>query len=425
MSFEQFTQFLPNEGIKIVLVLFLAFLIGLEREERKANDSHYAFGGVRSYPLIALIGYTIALLAGKQLLPEVLGLLVVGGFLMLSYWHKVSTQKAEDKPGVTSELSGLITYLVGSLIFHDHFWIATTITVASLLLLELKEVLEGLTQRIDSHEILTFTKFLLLTVVILPVLPNQDFGRFMINPFKTWLVVVAVSTVSYGSYLILQVTKESGILLSAILGGIYSSTATTVALSKRSSREGSHPHLFAGAILLASAFMFLRITILIGIFNWRIMQLLAGPFLTLAVAAGVTGFLWSRRPDGPREKMQRQYKHENPLELRSAFLFAALFLVILILTRLAFSYMGNRGAYILAAIIGFADVDPYILSMTQSGGSTTQLGVSAGAILLAVASNNLAKGIYAFSFANRRTGVQSLILMIVLALAGLLPLFWL
>jgi uncharacterized membrane protein (DUF4010 family) len=425
MSFEQFTRFLPNEGIKIVLTLFLAFLIGLEREEHKANESHYSFGGVRTYPLIALIGYAIALLAGKQLLPEILGFLVVGGFLMLSYWYKVNTQKAEDKPGVTSELSGLITYLVGSLVFHDYFWIATTITVASLLLLELKEVLEGLTRRIDAHEILTFTKFLLLTAVILPVLPNHGFGRFLINPFKTWLVVVAVSTVSYGSYLLLQVTKESGILLSAVLGGIYSSTATTVALSKRSSREGSHPHLFAGAILLASAFMFLRITILVGIFNWQLLKMLAGPFLTLAVAAGVTGFFWSRRPDGLREKLVRQYKHENPLELRSAFLFAGLFLVILILTRLAFSYMGNRGTYILGAIVGFADVDPFILSMTQSDGATTRLSVSAGAIIIAVASNNLAKGIYAFSFGSRRAGMQGLILLTVLALAGLIPLLWL
>jgi uncharacterized membrane protein (DUF4010 family) len=425
MPFEQFTQFLPAEGIKIVLALFLGFLIGLEREERKASDAHYAFGGVRTFPLIALIGYAIALLAGEQNLPEILGFLVVGGFLMVSYWYKVNTQQAADKPGVTSELSGLITYLVGSLVFHGYFWIATTLTVASLLLLELKDVLEGLTQRINAHEILTFTKFLLLTVVILPVFPNKDFGPFLINPFKTWLVVVAVCTVSYGSYLLLQVTRGSGILLSAILGGIYSSTATTVALAKRSSREDSQPHLFAGAILLASAFMYLRITILVGIFNWKLLHLLGVPFLILAVAAAVIGFFWSRRPDGSHEKLQRQYKHENPLELRSAFLFAGLFLGILILTRLAFSYMGNRGAYILGAIIGFADVDPFILSMTQSDGATVGLSVSAGAILLAVASNNVAKGIYAFSFGTRRTGVQSLLLLTALAIAGLIPLLWL
>jgi uncharacterized membrane protein (DUF4010 family) len=421
--FEQFVQFLPTEGFKIVLVLFLAFLIGLEREEHKASPLHYSFGGIRTFPLIALIGYSIALLTGRQLLPEILGLLVVGGFLMLSYWHKISNRQADEMPGVTTELSGLVTYLVGSLVCHDYFWIATTLTVASMLLLELKEVLEGLTKRIAPHEILTFTKFLLLTAVVLPVLPNQPFGRFLINPFKTWLVVVAVSTVSYGSYLLLQFTKESGIQLSAVLGGIYSSTATTVALAKRSARE-AHPHLFAGSILLASAFMYLRLIILVGIFNWRLMRLLAGPFLALAAAASVTGLLWARRSDGPLEELQREFHHGNPLEMKAAFFFAGLFLAILIVTKLVFSYLGSKGAYLLGAVIGFADVDPFIMSMTQTGGLTEQLSVSAGAIVLATASNNLAKGLYAYFFGSRSAGREGLVLLILLSLAGLLPLFW-
>jgi uncharacterized membrane protein (DUF4010 family) len=424
MQIEKLIQFLPAEGIKIVLVLFLAFLIGLEREERKVSESHYSFGGVRSFPLIGLISYCIALLSGQQILAEILGFLAVGGFLMLSYWHKLSTKQALAMPGIAAELSGLITYLVGSLVYHDYFWIATTLTVASMLLLELKEVLEGLTQRIAPHEILTFTKFLLLTAVILPILPNQPFGPFQINPFKTWLVVVAVSTVSYGSYLLLLATKGSGILLSAVLGGIYSSTATTVALAKRSTRE-EHPSLFAGATLLASAFMYLRITILVAIFNWQLMRLIALPFLFLALAAAAVGLLWARRPDGQPEKLQRQYQHENPLELRAAFFFAAIFLIILIATRYVFSYMGNRGAYVLGAVIGFADVDPFIMSLTQTAGLPAQLGVSAGAIVLAAASNNIAKGIYSYAFGSRRTGRQGLILLALLAAAGLIPLLWL
>jgi uncharacterized membrane protein (DUF4010 family) len=422
MLFDQFVQFLPTEGIKIVLVLFLAFLIGLEREEHKANKTHYSFGGVRTFPLIALIGYSIALLTGRQLWPEILGFVAVAGFLMLSYWRKVTSSTEEEMPGVTSELSGLITYLIGPLVYHDYFWIATTLTVASMLLLELKDVLEGLTKRIEPREILTFTKFLLLTAVILPVLPNQAFGRFQINPFKTWLIVVAVSSVSYGSYLLLQFTKGSGIQLSAVLGGIYSSTATTVALAKRSTHE-THPHLFAGSILLASAFMYLRLTILIGIFNWGLMRSLAVPFISLAVAAGVTGLIWSRRQDGPHEALHRQYHHGNPLEMRAAFFFAALFIVILVFTKLVFSYMGNRGAYLLGAVIGLADVDPFIMSMTQAAGVTAQLQVSAGAIILATTSNNLAKGIYAWCFASRGTGREAFVLMVALAVAGLIPFF--
>jgi uncharacterized membrane protein (DUF4010 family) len=182
--------------------------------------------------------------------------------------------------------------------------------------------------------------------------------------------------------------------------------------------------LFSGATLLASAFMYLRLTILIAIFNWKLARLLAIPFLILAAAAAIAGLLWARRPNGPTEELKRQYQHENPLEMRAAFLFAGIFLIILIVTKLAFSYMGNRGAYILGAIIGFADVDPFIMSMTQTAGATAQLNVSAGAIVLAAASNNIAKGIYAYSFGSRNAGRQSLLLLFLLAIAGLVPLIW-
>ena len=177
-------------SLKIVLVLFLSFLIGLQREEHKAAGVSYSFGGVRTFPLIGLIGYSIALISGSQLLPLTVGFLVVAAFLLLSYWHKLSSTQTA---GVTSEMSGLTTFLVGALVYYGHFWIATTLSVASLLLLDLKAALEKLAVRIAPQEILTFAKFLLLTGVILPVLPNQEFGRFHINPFKTWLVVVAVS----------------------------------------------------------------------------------------------------------------------------------------------------------------------------------------------------------------------------------------
>ncbi|MEJ2110418.1 MAG: DUF4010 domain-containing protein, partial [Acidobacteriota bacterium] len=342
MHFDQFVQFLPSEGIKIILVLFLSFLIGLEREEQKATQGHYSFGGVRTFPLIGLTGYAVALLGDRQLLPEILGFLVVGGFLMLSYWQKVRLYRTGEMPGVTSEISGLITYLVGALVVRDYFWIATTLTVASILLLELKEVLEGLTKRIAPNEILTFTKFLLLTAVILPVLPNSDFGPFSINPFKTWLVVVAVCAVSYISYILMRITKESGIMISAVLGGIYSSTATTVALAKHSIGE-RQPHLFSGATLLASSFMYMRLTVLIGIFNWDLALLLGGPFLGLAGLSAVTAIFWARRRDGSSDKLQRRYENNNPLELRAAFFFAGIFLLILVLTKLAFSYLGTSG----------------------------------------------------------------------------------
>ncbi len=415
-------RWLPPDAVKILLVLFLSFLIGLEREERKTVAGSYSFGGVRTFPLIGFIGYSIALLSGTQLLPVAVGFLVVGGFLLLSYWHKLSRAEAA---GATSEMSGLTTYLVGALVCYDHLWIATALSVASLLLLELKAGLEALAQRTAPLEILTFAKFLLLSAVILPALPNQQFGRFHINPFKTWLVVVAVSTISYGSYVLQKVTKErGGVLLAAFLGGAYSSTATTIVMSRRAARE-QHPHLFAGGILIASGVMYLRLVALLTLFNRPLGAMIAPAFLVLAAIAILTGWLWSRRPDADASPIKREFEPGNPLELLAAFLFALFFLGMLVATQLAVTYLGRAGVNILAAIMGVTDVDPFIMGMTQAAGTLTPLKVAATAVMIAAASNNLIKGIYSYSLADRKTGIQSLSLLIGLAVAGLVPLLWL
>lgn len=415
-------RLLPPDAFKIVLTLFLSFLIGLEREERKSAGGRYSFGGVRTFPLIGLLGYSIALLSGAQLIPVIIGFLVVGGFLLLSYSHKLSQ---DETAGITSEMSGLATYLVGALVFYDHFWIATTLSVASLLLLELKAGLEALAGRTAPLEILTFSKFLLLSVVILPILPNQQFGRFHVNPFKTWLVVVAVSAISYGSYVLQKVTKNrGGVILASFLGGAYSSTVTTVAMSRRAARE-QRPHLFAGGILIASGMMYLRLVALVVIFNRQLGAMLAPAFLALAAAAIAFGWFWSRRPDAIQSQVKREFEPGNPLELGAAFLFALLFLVMLIATQLAVTYLGHAGVNILAAIMGVADVDPLIMGMTQSAGTLTPFKVAAIAILIAAASNNVAKGVYSYTLADRPTGRQSLPFLVALAVAGLIPMFWL
>jgi len=298
------------------------------------------------------------------------------------------------------------------------------LSVASLILLDLKEALEKLAVRIGAQEILTFAKFLFLTGVILPVLPNHEFSRFHINPFKTWLVVVAVSTISYGSYVLQKVTKQQGgVVLAALLGGAYSSTVTTVVMARRAARE-RHPHLFAGGILIASGVMYLRLVALLALFNRQLMSLLAIPFLALAGLAVGLGWLWTRRADPSAQAVQREFEPKNPLELLAAFLFAALFLAMVVTTQLAVTYLGKAGVNTLAAIMGVTDVDPFIMGMTQAAGALTPLKVAAGAVLIAAASNNLVKGIYAYSLADRETGRQSLALLAALASAGLTPLFW-
>jgi uncharacterized membrane protein (DUF4010 family) len=339
-------QQIPPQAVQIVLVLFLSFLIGLEREERKAAGGPYSFGGVRTFPLIGLIGYSSALISGSQMLPVAIGFLVVAGFLLLSYWHKISTAEAA---GVTSEMSGLATFMVGALVCYGHLWIATALGVASLLLLDLKAGLEKLAVRIAPNEILTFSKFLFLSAVILPILPNQQFTQFHINPFKTWLVVVAISTISYLSYVLQKMTKgQGGVVLAALLGGAYSSTVTTVVMAKRAARE-HQPHLFAGGILIASGVMYLRLVILLALFNRQLMMLLYIPFLVLAGLAVGMGWLWTLRADKNTQEVKREYEAKNPLELLTAFLFAGLFLGMLVATQLAVTYLGSTASVFTAA----------------------------------------------------------------------------
>ncbi len=418
---DNLQQLLPPEGLKILLTLFLCFLIGLEREEHRAAGQRYTFGGVRTFPLIGLIGYAMALLSGTQLLPLTFGFGVIGAFLWLSYRHKLETY---NEAGVTTEVSGLITYVIGALVSRDQMWIATTIAVIAMLLLELKEFLENLTTRIPAAEILTFTKFLLLTCVILPVVPDRDYGPFAINPFKSWLIVVAISGVSYGSYLLDKLSKgKGGIRLSAVLGGMYSSTVTTLVMARESKTAGA-PHTYAGGIVIASGVMYFRFLALIGIFNRGLMDRLLVPFIALGALGIAGGWLWSSLADSRETETKPAPSSKNPLELGSAFLLGLVFVVVLVATNVAMQHLGSGGIYAMAVISGLAPVDPFIMGLTETAGKMTPMGLAVGGIIVAAASNNFAKAFIALALADRKTGRQGLILMLALTALGLLPLFW-
>jgi uncharacterized membrane protein (DUF4010 family) len=413
---------LPQEATKILLTLAFSLLIGLEREEHKATADRFIFGGIRTYPLIGLLGYALTMVSGPQLVPASIGLAVVGGFLWISYQHKLQNVEVA---GITTELSALTTYVVGGLVALGHFWIGGAISILSVLLLELKVFLEGLSRRIPAQEIFTFTKFLFVTVVVLPIIPNQDFGPYRINPFKTWLVVVAVSTISYLSYLLQIWTKgRGGTILSALLGGAYSSTLTTIVLAKRAREAKASPHVFAGAILMASGVMYLRLAVLIGIFNRELLRNIGVPLLVLAAVGLAAGWLWTRIPDEHPSAATASYVPRNPLELWAALLFGAIFVAMLVLTRLAVVHLGRGGVFGLAALMGLSDIDPFVLSLTQSAGTITSMSVAGSAIIIAAASNYVVKAFYAFGFADRKTGVQTLWLLLGSSILSCLPLLW-
>jgi uncharacterized membrane protein (DUF4010 family) len=198
---------------------------------------------------------------------------------------------------------------------------------------------------------------------------------------------------------------------------------TTVVLAKKSA-GADHPRLYAGGILIASGVMYLRLAVLLALFSRSLMVLLAPSFVVLGVVAIVAGWLWSRQGTAGTAEIEKHVEPANPLELSAAFLFALLFLGMLVATHLAATYLGQGGVYTLAAVMGVTDVDPFIMGMTQAAGGVTAMPVAAAAILIAAASNNLVKGAYAYFFGSRQAGLQSACLLAGLALLGLVPLLF-
>ena len=400
-----FSTFLPDDLAPIGLTLALSFLIGLEREERRDDSStHYVFGGIRTFPLIGLSGYMIARLAGDQPIVIAFGFATLGALLWLSYRKKL---ELSTECGMTSEISGLFTFLLGALVYQRTYWVATALAVVALLLLEFKKALENMARRIPAGEILTFTRFLLLSAVILPIVPSEELTQFHIDPHKTWLIVVAISGLSYLAYLIGKLLgARRGVLVSAVLGGLYSSTLATVILAKRSKGD-DQPRLYTGAMLIASGLMYLRILVLLALFNGDLARQILLPFTLLGAVGVFGGFVWSRTRPRVFQKGREHSDTRNPLEIQAAALFSGFFVLMTILTQVVERKLGSTGIYGLSFISGLSDVDPFIMSLSQTAGHSMAMGVSASAVVIATSSNNLIKGFYAYLAGEGQTKRQS------------------
>jgi len=408
---DSIAQHLPPDLAAFLLTLAISLLIGFEREEYRDDRPGSFFGGVRTYPLIGLSGFLLALVFPKSAVPFATGLLVLGALLALSH----STALKTPHMGITSEISALLTYGIGGAAAAGYLWLSVATGIIAVLLLHEKERLESLVDRVPRQELGTLLRFLLMTGVILPVVPNHEFTAFAINPFKIWLVVVAVSAVSYLSYLLQLRWGGRGLIPAAILGGAYSSTATTVVLARQSKVSARRPVRYAGAILIATGVMYVRLWILVILFARQLAERLTVLFWAAGLSAILVGICldrYRRRNYPTREAAdEERARSGNPLELTAAFTFSAIFLAVLVATRLVAQYFGNTGVLILSAIMGTTDVDPFILGLTQSAGQGVSIETAAAAVVIAAASNNVMKGIYALIFGDRKAGKLALALL--------------
>ena len=411
--------------VSVALLLGLSFFLGLAFEEFFAQSRERRPGGIRTFPMLALGGGVLYLLDPTHFIPFTGGLIVLGAWLVVYYRAHAGAEDEHDESNVeiVVPILNVHAYLLGAVALALPPWVAVTMTVASVLLLTGREQLHALARRVEIKEIVTAGEFLILTGIVLPLLPNEPVTTFTaITPRQVWLALVVVSTLSYMSYLAQRywAAAAHGLWMAA-LGGLYSSTATTVVLARQAKAEPALKRQAQAGITLATAIMYLRLLVVVGIFNLALARILALPLCGLSLI----GFLicgLQYRSGAPNKEQAREAMplaaNANPLELGAAAIFALLFVATSLLSTVAKSHFGISGIYALAAIIGVTDIDPFVLNLAQGGVAGIENAALAAAILIAASSNNILKAIYAACFAGGKATAASAAALVGLAVVG-------
>jgi uncharacterized membrane protein (DUF4010 family) len=409
----------PPPILSLLLLLGLGFFFGLAFEDFHARSDQKRPGGVRTFPLLALIGALLYGLDPTHLVLLGAGLLALTVWLTCYYWRHLDEIDSEGLPnvGLMVPICNVLAYLLGPVALAEPAWVPVGVTVAGVLLLTARTELHGFARRIELAEIVNAGRFLLLTGLVLPLLPDQPVTDLTpITPHQVWLAMVAISTVSYASYLLQRYIAPPGAgLLVALLGGLYSSTATTLVLARRARDEAFSMRQSEAGIVLATAVMYLRLLIIIFVFNHDLALALAPPLLALSALAlaMALGWYWTGGPQ--HADAGHEATPANPLVLGTAATFAALFVVISIATAWATHRFGSAGVYALAAIVGVSDIDPFVLNLAQGDAAQITVHIGTGAILVAASSNNLVKTVYAIAYSGARVRAAPVALVLLAA----------
>jgi uncharacterized membrane protein (DUF4010 family) len=396
------------------VLLGMALFFGLAFENFFTHRLPHRPGGIRTFPLLALAGASCFVLEPRTGLIFATGLATLGLWLF-AYYRSTAT---DDQRDFIVPACNMLAYVLGALAVTQAPWVVVAVTVAATLLLAGRTRLHAIAQTVPIEEVFTAGQFLLLVGVALPLLPDIPFaGLPELTPHRILLTVITVSTLSYVSYVLARyVWPKGATLLAAILGGLYSSTATTVVLARRSRNLDPGADLSTG-IILSTAFMYLRLLTIVALFDIEVARVLAVPLLILFVAGIVAAGIVHLLNRSPRSSSPPLEAPSNPLQLGVAVVFAMLFVAVTLLTNLARLHYGRYGVDALAAIVGFTDIDPFVLSIVQ-GNISAHLEI-AQAILIASSSNNVLKAIYAFTFGGGRRMLQPSLALLALAMCGI------
>ncbi len=359
---------IPANLINFILVVVFSLLIGMEqRRHYKDSESETLFGTDRTFTLLGILGFILYIISAENLVPFILGGVAVATLISIYYYQKM---KMQQRFGMTSLVAALITYAMAPFVCLQPHWLALLVIVVVLTLLEIKQNLLNISKKFDNDEFISLAKFLVLAGVILPILPDQPISdQINISPYHIWLAIVVVSAISYFSYLLRKfIFPDTGIILTGILGGLYSSTATTVILARKSKEEVSGNRIIA-AMFLALTMMYFRIFLLAVFFNKDIAMKLLLPFGILIVLSTLIALYFMKFKKGDttgneNEKLDVK-THQNPLEFKTAMLFGGLFVVFGLITSFVIKQYGGHGVSVLAFVVGVTDIDPFIINLFQ------------------------------------------------------------
>ncbi len=408
------------------LLLGLSLFLGLAFEDFFAHSDTKRPGGIRTFPLLAVVGGALYLFDPTRFIPFTAGLVVLGAWLAIFYRQHVREQDETGEPnvGLVVPVLNVQAYLLGAIALALPPWVAVATTVTAVLLLTGREKLHALARRIELKEIITAGEFLILTGIILPLLPNTPVTTLTtITPRQVWLALVVVCTLSYASYLAQRywVAAARGLWMAA-LGGLYSSTATTVVLARQAKSDPAMRRNAQAGITLATAIMYLRILAVVAFFNLTLARVLAPSLCCLSLAGLLICALQYRfaplSSQDAKSVATLPAAAVNPLELGPAALFAVLFIAVSFVSNWAKAQFGTSGIYTLAAIVGVTDIDPFVLNLAQGGTTGMSESALAAAVLIAASSNNILKALYAAFFAGGRATAISAAVLVLLAAAG-------
>jgi len=413
------TESIPPLLSQLIITIGLSFIVGLQfHNYLRINQYEYGFGSTRTFVLISLLGFLLYQLNSDGLFFAI-GIGILSAMLLVYYWH----QSIEKQYSLLEVILALLVFFFCSIAIHFPSWFLVLIVVILVLMMGKSSVIHQFSENLGSNEIDTLATFLILSGVILPLLPDQQISSSLpVTYYKIWLAVIVVSGFSYLSYLAQNYFfKKRGILLTGLLGGLYSSTAISVVISRRARLMKSDRCQVSSALIMATAMMYIRLLGIIFFMDNVAGKLLVVPFSIAILLSCLLVFILMRQ-DKNAPTIPTSEVNQHPLELPTAMLFSFMFVFFAFITQYVIEHFGDSGLNFLSVVVGFTDIDPFILSLLSGKFSVPENAIAA-AVIVASGSNNLLKAIYMAVLARNRSVMASAIWLFCLFVLSLIYVF--